>query len=63
MSPDAVIGLQYCLVAQNRSADAVAFVDEFIAKNPNLEASQALQLRRLRSITASGSMPRRPAPI
>lgn len=43
---DAVIGLQYCLVAQNRSADAVAFVDDFIAKNPNLEASQALQLKK-----------------
>lgn len=43
---DAVIGLQYCLVAQNRSADAVAFVDDFITKNPNLEASQALQLKK-----------------
>ncbi len=43
---DAVIGLQYCLVAQGRSSDAVAFVDEFIAKNPNLEASQALQLKK-----------------
>ena len=43
---DAVIGLQYCFVAQGRSSDAVAFVDEFIAKNPHLEASQALQLKK-----------------
>lgn len=43
---DAISGVQFCLVAQGRSQDALKVIDDYVKQNPGSVAAQNLYLRK-----------------
>jgi TolA-binding protein len=43
---DAISGIQFCLVAQGRSQDALKVIDDYVKQNPGSTAAQNLYLRK-----------------
>lgn len=43
---DAVSGIQYCYIIQDKQGDAITFLENFIDKNPNYQGNDKIQLKK-----------------
>jgi len=46
LAADALTGVQYCLVAQGKSKDAVGTIDKYVKENPSSPNTEQLELRK-----------------